>query len=393
VTVAPRPPLAARLTPTQWLVLDCVGAAWYGVVAWWILGHELTAWSSIGLLALVTVPLVLGRRFPFAALVVATAALSLSWTAPAVGFAALAPVSYTLYRVATRSRPVVAATALVGALAGSVATALPDLEHRGAILPFAMVFITTWTVGYAVRQQRAYVARLADHHRQLAEAEITRTRRRAVEERLEMARELHDVVAHSMTVVTVQAGYAHLVIEQEPAKARHALGVIETTGRKSLAELRALMEVLRRDDPPDEDKPPPLHPVPGLADLEGLLADTARAGVVVDLVVRGTPRALPTGVDLSAYRIVQEALTNVVKHAAVAEARAVVDFGADTLTIHVTDEGAGCGLGDHEAATRGHGLIGMQERVSTYGGRLSAEAMPGRGFRVSASLPLDPAWT
>ena len=207
-----------------------------------------------------------------------------------------------------------------------------------------------------------------------------------------MARELHDVVAHSMTVVTVQAGYAHLVIEQEPAKAMRALGVIELTGRKALSELRALMEVLRGDGAPHEGGPP-LHPVPGLADLERLLADTARAGVVVDLVVRGTPRTLPTGVDLSAYRIVQEALTNVIKHAGVAEARAIVDFGADALTIDVTDEGTGCAHSDQGAASRGHGLIGMQERVSTYGGRLRAEALPGKGFRVSASLPLDPAWT
>lgn len=387
MTEQPRPPLAARLTPAQQLAVDGAASAVVGAVAWLLLDGELRDWWSLaGVLALVMLPLVLGRRYPLVSLGLALVTLYLSPLASAVSFAALAPVSYALFRVALGSRPVVAVVALFAAVAGAVSTALPDLEHRGAVIPFAMLFITVWTVGYACRQQRAYVSGLAHHHRRLAEAEISRARRAIVEERLEMARELHDVVAHSMTVVTVQAGYGHLVIGQEPERAREALGVIEVTGRKALAELRILMDVLRRDEASDNRGP--LNPIPGLADLAGLLADTERAGVVVELTVRGTPRPLPLGIDLSAYRIMQEALTNVVKHAGVGEARAIVDFGTDAVTISVIDHGTRRRVTDETESVRGHGLIGMQERVSTYGGTLHAEPMPDRGFRVSAHLPV-----
>jgi signal transduction histidine kinase len=189
-----------------------------------------------------------------------------------------------------------------------------------------------------------------------------------------------------MSVITVQAGFGHLVIDDKPAQARAALSTIETTGRETLMEMRRLLGVLRADDPCGTDRVPLLAPAPGLADLDRLLAQTARAGVHVDMTITGSPRDLPAGIDLSAYRIVQEALTNVVKHAGVTTARATLDYREDELAIEITDLGRGRPVIDGQVP--GHGLLGMRERVHVYGGSFRAAPMPGRGFRVAARLPL-----
>ena len=204
-------------------------------------GDTASPWMTLWLVALVAGALALGRRYPVVALVIALGALCLSPSAPSLAFVALVPVCYALFRVAAGSRMRVSLVGLAGCLVGSVATALPGFEHRGAVLPFAMAFITTWTVGYAVRQQRTYLARLAEHHRQLVEAEITRAREGVIEQRLLIARELHDVVAHNMSVITVQAAFGHLVIDQRPDQARDVLGVIEQLGRRTMTEMRVLM--------------------------------------------------------------------------------------------------------------------------------------------------------
>jgi signal transduction histidine kinase len=195
---------------------------------------------------------------------------------------------------------------------------------------------------------------------------------------MRIARELHDVLAHSMSVITVQAGYGHLVIEQQPAKAQAALGVIETTGREALTELRHLLDILR------DDGPVTLSPAPGLGNLDHLVAQIAQAGVQVDLRITGRPRALPAGIDLSAYRIVQEALTNVVKHAGTPHSQVTIAYSDDEVSVQITDAGQGCPAG----APTGHGLIGMQERVALYGGCWQAGPLPERGFAVRAQLPL-----
>ena len=175
-----------------------------------------------------------------------------------------------------------------------------------------------WAVGYAVGQHRAYERQLLQERARQAQEELARARRGVIEERMRIARELHDVVAHSMSVITVQAGYGHLVIDRDPGQARAALGAIETTGRQALTEMRRLLGVLRADDGDDAAA---LTPAPGLADLDRLVAQTAGAGVRVELEITGRPRPLPSGIELSAYRIVQEALTNVVKHADVPASR------------------------------------------------------------------------
>jgi signal transduction histidine kinase len=206
-----------------------------------------------------------------------------------------------------------------------------------------------------------------------------------VEERLRLARELHDVVAHAISVIAVQSGVGAHVAKTQPEEAAKALAAIEVTSRAALIELRRLLGVLRQEGEPEGS----LAPVPGLADLDALLAEVAKAGLGVRLRVEGTPSPLPAGVDLSAYRIVQEALTNVVKHAGPARAQVVVGYRDHDVTVEVTDDGRGvtAPTGDGRARV-GHGLIGMRERVQVFGGDLEAGPRPGGGFRVAARLPL-----
>ena len=319
---------------------------------------------------------------------------------------------------------------------------------NGGLVSVALCVIIAWFTGYIVRQRRRYAVRLQDEAASKAVAE----------ERLRIARELHDVVAHSMSVIAVQAGYGQYVIDTQPADARNALGAIQATSREALDEMRRMLGALRQADETDlaargakdgamiTGRPPaadgrsttgaevggfgglggtaPLSPAPGLADLDRLLSRTASAGVRVDVTRCGQPRELPASIDLSAYRIVQEALTNVVKHARTSSCRVLIGYGHDELILEVTDNGAGLpemagagishhgstlalaagvapadlpGDGTSSSAARaggfviggsGHGIIGMRERVSLLGGEFSAGPLPGYGFGVSAHIPL-----
>lgn len=203
-------------------------------------------------------------------------------------------------------------------------------------------------------------------------------------ERSRIARELHDAVAHSMSVMVVQAGAARTVIDHDPEAAKAAIVRIEETGRDGLTEMRRLIGVLT--DPGTEAD---LAPQPGLAQLEALLETVRGAGVPVEVVTRGQPRRLPPSADLIAYRVVQEALTNVVKHAGGAHARVLFDWSDDALVIEVADDGRGGTADDHVGhGLMGHGLISMRERVALYGGSLETGARPGGGFSVRVRLPL-----
>ncbi|HEX3956032.1 MAG TPA: histidine kinase, partial [Trebonia sp.] len=280
----------------------------------------------------------------------------------------------------------------------------------GEIVSAALCVIIAWFTGYIVRQRRRYAIGLQDEAASKAVAQ----------ERLRIARELHDVVAHSMSVIAVQAGYGQYVIDTQPADARTALGAIAATSREALDEMRRMLGALRQADESDEARrdnreiqderggavapaprlAAPLLPAPGLADLDRLVARTASAGVQVDVNRRGTHRELPAGLDLSAYRIVQEALTNVVKHARTSSCQVLIGYGHDELVLEVTDSGAGlpamalAGDAAPDSVFRdaiggsGHGIIGMRERVSLLGGEFSAGPLPGYGFQVSAHLPL-----
>ena len=224
-----------------------------------------------------------------------------------------------------------------------------------------------WTMGQAVRERRAYAARAAER---LARESVT-------EERLRIARELHDVVAHSVGLIAVKAGVANHVMRTRPQEAHDALRVIETVSRGALVEMRHLLGVLRTD-------PADLVPVSGVEGLPELAERATLAGVTVDLDVRGAA-GLPQGVGLSVYRIVQEALTNVVKHAAPARCRVDVEADGRQVRIEVADDGPG--RRTLPAHAEGHGLIGMRERVMMYGGVFEAGPRPGMGFRVFACLP------
>lgn len=358
---------AQRLTRGQLVGLDCLAAlgftlAYLSAVA----SADLPPWARLALPVGLALPLAVRRLYPktvfWTVLLVAAVAMALM----AINAAYLAP-AYALYLVALTARgrswipaAVVAVTALAGlTIAGTPASApVWWTSLVGQLLPGAAAFGAVWTMGRAVAARRAYTARLSEQA--------------VVEERLRIARELHDVVAHSMGLIAVKAGVANHVIRTRPDEASDALRVIETASRSALVEMRHLLGVLRT---PEAD----LRPAPGLDGLEEL-ADRARmAGVRVDLDIH--PGPLPEGVALAVYRIVQEALTNVVKHAAPTTCRVTVAVG-DAVTVDVTDDGPGRG-----PVELGHGLVGMRERVMMYGGAFEAGPRPEGGFRVAATLP------
>jgi signal transduction histidine kinase len=384
------PPLISGVRRGHWLALDYVVAAAYGL----LLLPMLVRYASgpVGLLAALAgiaafaVPIALRRRWPLLALGLLAAGLIVALLVePRAYPAAIVPMAYVVYIAATGG-PRLAFIGLVVSLASAATAALPDFAQLGATVVSGLGYLTVWTVGYSVGMHRRYTADLLNHQAQLAEAELLRARRGVIEERLRIARELHDVIAHSMSVITVQAAFGVLVIEGEPSQARDALDAIESTGRQTLTELRALLGVLRTSDPDEVAEPGTLEPSPSLADLDRLAAQTGRAGVLVQLTVSGAPHALPAGVELTAYRIVQEALTNVVRHAGTPAARVVVEHRDDELVVEIADDGRGDAM--HGGGTPGHGLLGMRERVSVYGGSLSAAPLPGGGFRVIARIPL-----
>jgi signal transduction histidine kinase len=241
----------------------------------------------------------------------------------------------------------------------------------------APVVAAAWLLGRFVGDRRTYAARLEARTAELERAREELARRAVAEERLRIAQELHDVVAHSVSVIAVQSGVGAVVADGQPGEARKALAAIEGTSRAALEELRRLLGVLRHDDEPQGS----LAPLPGLADLDGLLAEAAKAGLAVGLRVEGIRPQVPPGVDLSAYRIVQEALTNVVKHAGPAQAQVVVRYGDQEVTTEVTDDGRGAAaLAGAGRAGSGHGLIGMGERVALFDGDLEVGPRPAGGF-------------
>ena len=238
-----------------------------------------------------------------------------------------------------------------------------------------LIALCPWLAG---RTTRARALRMAALERE----RDVRARAAASDERQRIARELHDVVAHGLVVMVVQAQGARRILDQDPERAREALGAIEQTGQTALADIRRALGVLR-----EEAAAPELAPQPTLDDLGGLLEEMRRAGLEVDLRVEGEPRVLAEGVDRSAYRIVQEALTNTMKHAGLVPTRVRVEYRAHELRLEIADEGPGA---RPDAGAGGHGLVGMRERVRLYGGELEAGSDNGHGFAVRARIPLAP---
>lgn len=253
-----------------------------------------------------------------------------------------------------------------------------------ALIAAAAVVCVGWFAGQAARERRERLIGATERQAERERQHAAELRQAAVDERLVIARELHDIVAHSMSVIAVRAGVARMVMDTDPGEVKRTLGIIETTTRQALHEMRLLVEVLRHEHPAD----PTLAPAPGLADI-GVLAEHIRlAGIDLSLDVGGTARALPPEVDLSAYRIVQEALTNVVRHAGPTDAILRIEYSADSLLIEVTDGGPRVHDSRANVPVRpsaGHGLIGMSERVALYDGHL-VTGRHGSGFRVQAQL-------
>jgi len=342
------------------------------------------AWAAYLLVLAHTLPIAVRRRWPLAVL---------AWgLATGVAFAALGLnlVSLTfavlvyLYTVAAH-RPRVASLAGLAAteaLLVLVWLARPRaLGDGGTLVLDGLIMAAGWWLGDGTRRRQEAVAAARQRAAELEEAREELARRAVTEERLRIARELHDVVAHSMSIVAVQSGVGVHVLDSQPEEARKALAAVEATSRQALVEMRRLLGVLRQEAEPRGS----LAPAPGLAEVEALAAEVARAGVRVEVHIEGTPCELPAGLDLSAYRIVQEALTNVVRHAGPATARVAVRYSPGQVALEVVDDGRGPGAEDRG----GHGLAGMRERAALYGGTLEAGPVPGGGFRVAATLPVE----
>jgi len=347
-------------------------------------GPDGPLWFDVVAVIAFTTPLLLRRRYPL------KAPLAIFVVFGAISFvdARLIPSNFVAFVAALASLVVigmyperaraVAALVLVQGIALVVGHNDPT-QKGGDYVWLAIVFAVAWTVGFGLGGK----FREVDEAKERAvRAEREREERAGVavaDERARIARELHDVVGHSVSVMTVQASAVRRLLEPDQEKEREALLVVEQTGREALAEMRRMVGVLRR---PEEA--PALAPQPSLEQLERLVEHAREAGLPVELRVEGEPVQLPAGLDLTAYRFVQEGLTNALKHARAHHAEVVVRYSDGHVELTVSDDGLGGGDGDKG----GHGLVGMRERVSVYGGELEAGPRPEGGYRLRARLPV-----
>jgi signal transduction histidine kinase len=345
-----------------------------------------SAWIVVPVVPFVVLPLLGRRRFPFgapAAVWVVAAALSFVdgnvVTSLGVLFAAGMAAAFLLGNVpdAARGRIGLAVT-----VAATLILAYNDpTQDPGEFLITPGLFAIAWLAGFALRERSAQAAS-SEQRALTAERKREENARQAVfTERVRIARELHDVVAHHVSMMGVQAGAARVVIDRDPGKAKDALAAIESSSRQAVAELHRLLGFLRQDG--EEDG---LAPQPGVAQLERLAASMSDTQLAVDLTVEGDVRPLPHMVDVSAYRVVQEALTNTLKHARASHAHVHLRYWPGELEVEVADDGRGVGNGAGPNDS-GLGLIGMRERAALHGGRLSAGPAPGGGFAVRVRLP------
>jgi signal transduction histidine kinase len=338
-------------------------------------------WTAYVIATLTAAPVAVRQRMPVVTLSVIAVALAAYGLVghgdfPNGGVGLLV----AMFTVATlRPRPVAAAMWLVTtATMALTVVVLANMAHEPEIvLPTlgqtAMVTVGAWMLGETTRKWGERTRRLAE---EAAKA--------VANERVRIARELHDVVAHHMSVISLQAGLAKYVLDTDLPTARTAIATVGETSREAVTELRRLLDVLRIDPSADSD----YRPQPGLALLDELVNRTRAAGLPVELAVTGDPRPLPPGKDLCAYRIAQESLTNVLKHAGPATARVEVDHGERMLTLRITDNGTRTN-GETPGSPSSHGIRGMRERAELYGGVLDAGPVKEGGFRVTLRLPTE----
>ena len=344
---------------------------------------------GLALLLVQVVPLLWRRSHPSLVLLLVAAAFAarvlLGFNPGIAGFGLLvAMYSVAAYDVGVR-RLLFLLVAGVGFIAGFVVFAVTGNPRSFAITVPSLIFVAAWLIGDYLRTRRAYVSQLEERAARLERERDQDRRLAADEERTRIARELHDVVAHDVSVIAIQAGAARAVQSTKPEAAVQALGLIETTARETLVELNRLLGVLRSGNGATPDR----SPQPGIGQLATLVEGLRAAGLVVDARVDGEPRPLPPAVDLTAYRIVQEATTNVLKHARARRVDIRVHYSETVLGLDIRDDGAGDG--SDPSSSSGHGLIGMRERVALFGGKFHAGRNRAGGFSVHARLPIQPA--
>jgi signal transduction histidine kinase len=340
------------------------------------------------IIAGLVLPVVFRRRYPvqaFAVAVVAGALQVLTDTPPIGSDLAILVMLYTL--AAYRPRRV-SVPGLIVCLAGS-AMAVAVWAHGLAVLDrlllatviFSGTALVAWVLGDSMRYRRAYLTALEDRAARLERERDQQALIATAAERARIARELHDVIAHNVSVMVVQADGAGYVLRTDPDRVAEALAAISHTGRKALSEMRRLLGVLRSGD-----ERAGLAPLPGLDQLRELVEQARHAGMSVSLCLDGPPRPLPAGAELAAYRVVQESLTNTRKHGGLGAAAAVsLRYEPDALLLQVTDDGLGAAAA--AADEPGHGLTGMRERIEMYGGTIEAGPLPDGGYQVTARLP------
>jgi signal transduction histidine kinase len=333
-------------------------------------------------------PLVLRRRWPLALLAVTTVHFTRYW---AVGqpneIASWLVLGVAVYSAAAYGNPARGRWVYGACLAWLIGSGMLPTLRAGAgaaevvavALFDALPFLLGWSLGVMTRRLREYRVMLEERNRQLDQQQEAGARRAVLEERVRIARELHDVVAHHVSVMGIQAGVARRLFDRDPAEAVAAIASVQAASRQAIADLQQLIGVLRREEGED------LAPQPSLQRLPELVEHMRQAGLPVELRRQGSPRPLAAGVELSAYRIIQEALTNTLKHAGpAAQAAVTICYGHGRVEVEVVDDGQGPPPG--RPATGGRGLVGMRERVSLYGGRLDVGVRPEGGFRVHAVL-------
>jgi signal transduction histidine kinase len=351
-----------------------------------VLSSEITAPKGLSALAavLLTVPLIWRRRAPVVVMTLALVVVGVFDTVTNFADAAGSPFAGVLLAVYSggayargRGELRAGAAAMLAFLAAMMVqsdTPIGDFFFIGGIM------FSVWGAGTVVRSRQQLASALALRTVELEHEREEKAKLAVAEERARIARELHDVVAHNLSIMVVQAGAERRAMGDERPETSEVLATIEDTGRTAMAEMRRLLGMLRRSD--DELA---LAPQPSLVHLQDLVEQVREAGMPVELQVEGEPRPLPPGIDLSAYRIVQEALTNALKHAGPAQARVIVRYGDNDLDIEIADDGPGAA---EAAPAGGHGLVGMRERVALFGGDLATGRRLGGGYAVRARLPI-----
>jgi signal transduction histidine kinase len=338
------------------------------------------AWAY-ALIAALAAPLAVRRRWPFSvSLACGIASVAYGVTSqpdPPVPYAGLVAL-YTVAADATRRLALTAGGIAVCAITFALLVD-PDADYEDALVTY-LLFSTAWLLGMSVRNRRERAAELEERAAALERTREAEAQRAVVEERNRIARELHDVLAHHVSVIVVQAEAGPVAVERDPAKAVAAFDTISATGKLVLTEMRRLLGVLRADETAQ------LAPQPGADLVPDLVAGVRAAGLPVELSVTGEPCELPPAVDLSVYRVLQEALTNALRHAGPATVQVRVDYGADAVRLDVVDDGAGSGV--NGAMGSGSGLLAMRERIGLVGGEVTAGPRPEGGWAVHVSLPL-----